>query len=104
MRCRVDKSCKADAEALGFAPKYHWTLIVLARELRPDTIRHVKSSLSQRRFMYEESDVLLEGSMQEGYAWMERIDESAWKEFGTLFFNGAGVLYEYWRKAPVTWK
>jgi hypothetical protein len=34
--------------------------------------------------------------MQEGYAWIDKIDESAWQEFGTVF-HGAGVLYEYRR-------
>jgi hypothetical protein len=64
MRCRVDKSCAADAEALGLAPKHHRALIAMARELPPHTVRQLKLSLSTTWFMYEESDVLLAGSMQ----------------------------------------
>jgi hypothetical protein len=100
MRCRVDKSCEADAQALGLPPKYHGTLILVTGELSHHTISDFMSRLFKRWLMYEESDVLLEGSMQGDYAWIDEIDESAWQEFGTVF-HGTGVLYEYRRKGQL---
>jgi hypothetical protein len=73
MRCGVDKSREADAQALGCPTQHHRTLkSAWYEKLRPHTSGtggHFKSSLFKRWFVPGGASVLLECSMQEGYAW-----------------------------------
>ena len=92
MRGGVDKSREADAQALGRATQHYRTLKSSRHEKRcPHTGNHFKvESFQKRWFMPEGANVLLECSMQEGYAWIGETDESAGRSL-VLFLHGVGI-------------
>jgi hypothetical protein len=94
MRCGVDKSCEADAQALGRPTQHHRTLkFAWYGSFVPTPVATSSRVFSNGGLHLKGANVLLECSTQEGYAWMGETDESA-EEFGA-FLYGVGVLYEY---------
>jgi hypothetical protein len=96
MRCGVDKSCETDAQALGRPAQHHGTLKSAWHEKLSSPIQVATSSrvFSKRWFMPEGANVLLECSMQEGYAWDGERQMNQRRSL-VAFLHGVGVLYEY---------
>lgn len=106
MRCRVDQSGAADAQALGLAPQHHRTLIAAAREGPPPLTRPPIEVQCVDEVVHVGGVRCITRRFDAGRLCtsLYKIDESSWNGFFGCFYQSRRSVYEYGRQQQVAWQ